>query len=384
MFKKKYLFTIIITTVLALGVRYIGRDLVSEDMLIAFLPWFSTMKEGGGLASLSRQVGDYGLLYQTIVALLTYIDANPVYLYKTVSVVFDFLLAISIAYFVSNCGLEFVFKDKDKGEAFCLTYAYVILLPTVVMNSAFWGQCDSIYTFFLLWSVWFLYKEKFPSSFFMLGWALAFKFQSVLLFPLFVYYYFSKKRFSLLNILITVCTFWISGLVVYIYRWTALDSVNIYSNQVVMFKRMWMNVPSFWIIIGDDYNKLYLYAIGLTFLILGIGLCMVITGRVHMDSFEQIVALAAFIEWTCIVFLPAMHERYTYVMDLLLLMLAVINNKFFKYAFIAITTSCITYSAYLFTNKGLSLPLVIIYIFSWLLFSYVIFTNDIKENNNIT
>ena len=382
--KKKSAFVFIIITLMALTVRYIGRDIISADMVIAFLPWFKTMKECGGLASLSSNVGDYSLLYQTMVALLTYIDADPVYLYKTVSVIFDFLIAVSIAFFLCDCEAETVFKRQSKEMFFCITYAAVLFLPTVFMNSAFWGQCDSIYTFFLSWSIWFLYKETFPLSFFMLGLALAFKLQPILLFPLYVYYYFSKKRFSLLNILITPCTFWLSGIIVYIYRWNTFESVGVYSNQVVMFKRMWMNVPSFWILIGDDYNKLHLFAIGLTFLILGIGLVLILTGRQHMDSFEQIIALAVFVEWTCIVFLPAMHERYTYVMDLLLLMLAFINKKYLKYAFIAIGTSCITYSSYLFTNKGLSLPIVIVYIFVWFLYTYSLFSVDIRQGNKLS
>lgn len=381
--KKKSVFLFIIITLMALTVRYIGRDVLSADMVVSFLPWFKTMKESGGLASLSNNVGDYSLLYQTIVALLTYIDADPVYLYKTVSVIFDFLIAVSIAFFLCECGIETAFKGQDKEVFFCITYASVLFLPTVFMNSAFWGQCDSIYTFFLLWSIWFLYKDNFPLSFFMLGWALAFKLQPILLFPLYVYYFFSMKRFSLLNILITACTFWLSGIIVYIYRWNTFESVGVYSNQVVMFKKMWMNVPSFWILIGDDYNKLHLFAIGLTFLILGIGLVLVLTRR-HMDSFEQIIELAVFVEWTCIVFLPAMHERYTYVMDLLLLMLSFINRKYLKYAFIAIGTSCISYYAYLFTNKALNLPIVILYIFVWFIYTYSLFSIIIHQGDKPT
>lgn len=379
MFKKKDYYLFLFITILALVVRYVGRDYISDDMSSAFIPWFRTMKEGGGLSSLGRQVGDYGLIYQTIVALLTYIDANPVYLYKSVSVLFDFLLAFSIAYFVRDYGSETIFKDKGKDEVFILIYAYVLMLPTVVTNSAFWGQCDSIYTFFLLWTVWFLFKEEYHLSFFMLGWALAFKLQSVLLFPLFVYYFFSRKKYSLFNFIITACTFWLSGIVVYVHRFEFFDNVGIYSNQVVMFKRMWMNVPSFWVLVGDDYNKLHIFAIGLTFFILGIAFLKAINGQLRMDSFEEIVALAVFIEWTCILFLPAMHERYTYVMDLFLLMLALINKQYIKYAFLAISISCLTYNAYLFSGKEVINPgLVIVYLCTWLHYSYTILKNNSK------
>ena len=352
----------------AIVVRFIGYDMVTEDMELAFLPWFKTMKEGGGLYSLSRQIGDYSLLYQTIIALLTYIDASPIYLFKTLSVIFDFLIAFSSAYFVSNYCKDESVHDNTIGESklFCLTYSCVLFLPTIVMNSGFWGQCDSIYTFFLLWSVWFLYKNRINYSFFMLGLALAFKFQTILLFPLFIYYYFSQKRYSLLSPLITLCTFWFSGIVVYFYRQKIFDSVDVYSNQVVMFKRLWINVPSFWALTKASYHDFFWFAIFLTISLLCVFFLMFVTGTIKMKSFEEIIQVAVLIEWTCIIFLPAMHERYTYVLDLLLLLLAIINNKFIMYAFIAVIASCISYSNYLFADKGINFLMVIVYVTAWL------------------
>ena len=100
-----------------------------------------------------------------------------------------------------------------------------------------------------------------------------------------------------------------------------------------------------------------------------------------MDSFEKIIEMAVFIEWTCMIFLPAMHERYTYVMDLLLLLLAFVNRKFLGFAFIAIATSCLTYYGFLYSNKDLSIWNNIVYILFWLCHSYVIFVSNVKKTN---
>ena len=373
MSKKRLLFLVFISLV-AVFVRYIGIDCVSTDMASAFIPWYNIMKVRGSIAALSEQVGDYSLLYQTIIALLTYIDVNPLYLYKVLSICFDFLLAVSIAYFITRCGSPRIMENRD--SIFTLAYACVILLPTVVVNSSFYGQCDSIYTFFLLWSIWFLYKEDYHLSFCMLGWALAFKLQSVLLFPLFFYYYFAKKKFSLTNVFITFITFWLSGFVAYIQRLHITDNVTIYSNQVVMFKHMWMNVPSFWFFVEDDYEKWHMIAIVVTFLILALVFIGAVRGKFHMATFEDIVAVAVFIEWTCIIFLPAMHERYTYVLDLLLLALSFLNKKYITYAAIAIFTSCLTYSVFFLSNGGIVVInawTVTAYIATWSCYSYILF-----------
>ena len=361
-------------TLVAVFVRLIGIDYVSTDMSAAFIPWYNIMKARGGISALSEQVGDYSLLYQTIIALFTYVDVNPLYLYKILPICFDFLLAVSVAYFITHCDTSHIIEARDR--LFPLSYAYVLLLPTVVLNASFYGQCDSIYTFFLLWSIWFLYKEEYRFSFCMLGWALAFKLQSVLLFPLFFYYYFANKKFSLANVFITFITFWLSGIVAYIQRLHVTDNINIYSNQVVMFKHMWMNVPSFWFFVGDDYEKWHMIAIAVTLLILFVVFIAAVKGKFHMVSFEDIVAVAVFTEWTCIIFLPAMHDRYTYVLDLLLLTLSFLDKKYITYTAIAVLSSCLTYSSYFLSHWGIvviNVWLVTVYVMAWLCYTYVLF-----------
>lgn len=95
--------TLGLIVILSLVWRYAGRNFLSEDMEGWLLPWYQEIKESGGVLSLSRQVGNYGLLYQTLIALMTYVDIEPIYLYKMLSVVFDFFLAyIVLQYLKSN------------------------------------------------------------------------------------------------------------------------------------------------------------------------------------------------------------------------------------------------------------------------------------------
>ena len=362
-------------TFLGLFLRYIPHNFVSRDMQLFLVPWFQNIKADGGFTALNQQVGDYGLLYQTIIAAFSYSDINPVYLYKALSIFFDFLLAGSVSYFISKTvtgklchnGIEYIKY---------IAYACVLLLPTVIMNSAFWGQCDSIYTFFLLWSLWFLYKENYGLAFFMLGCSFAFKLQSILLMPLFLFFYLCK-RFSFFYFLITVFTFWFSGIIAYVHGRGLLDGFGVYLFQVGEYKRMWINVPSIWFFFEENYERYYIAAICLTFVILTAVLLTLFKNNIIITSFEQIIAFALFIEWTCIIFLPAMHERYTYVMDILALILAFSYKSCVKYALIVIGTSCITYNTYLFAGNNITWVFVVFYLFfffvyiaAWLHFTY--------------
>lgn len=62
--KESVLFAVII--IIAIIIRFIGRDFESGDMHRFLFPWFIEIKQAGGISSLSEQVGDYGLLYQTL------------------------------------------------------------------------------------------------------------------------------------------------------------------------------------------------------------------------------------------------------------------------------------------------------------------------------
>ena len=72
--KNNNLVSFSIITLVALFMRFMSRDILSFDMTIYLLPWFEHIKSTGGLTALNQQVGDYGLLYQTIIALFTYLS----------------------------------------------------------------------------------------------------------------------------------------------------------------------------------------------------------------------------------------------------------------------------------------------------------------------
>ena len=125
------LFLMIFVTLLSLLMRYSMRDYVSDDMICALSPWYDEIRAGGGLAALGRQVGNYNIPYQTLIALLTYLPIAPLYGYKVISVIFDYLLAAAAGILVWKL-------TKDRLRA-VLAYAAVTVLPPVIMNSAMWA-----------------------------------------------------------------------------------------------------------------------------------------------------------------------------------------------------------------------------------------------------
>lgn len=179
----------------------------------------------GGVAALEYQIGDYNVLYQTIIALITYIDCNPIFMYKCISILFDYALAASTAWFVSKITNNKIFEIQ-----FNIIYGAVLFLPTVLLNSSCWGQCDSIYTTFLILTLFFIYDEKYVCAFIMLGLGFAFKLQMIFIVPFIISYYFCTQKFSILHISISIIIFWLTGIITFINGRNLLAPFTIYAS----------------------------------------------------------------------------------------------------------------------------------------------------------
>lgn len=138
-------------------------DYKSGDYLWHLERWYNSLKEAGGLKGLATYSGDYNPPYVTLIALITYVTSNALYAIKAVSITFDFLLAIAVGKLASYLA------NDNKKVIFTLAYSICLFIPSVLLNGAFWGQCDSMYTFFIICSLLCLLKEKYLKSFILYG-----------------------------------------------------------------------------------------------------------------------------------------------------------------------------------------------------------------------
>ena len=83
---------VVFLAVSALGfaLRFSLRGIVSVDANDWLLPWFEAIAEKG----LSEQVGNYNLLYQFLIWVMTKLSLSPLLAYKSLSCIFDYFLAL--------------------------------------------------------------------------------------------------------------------------------------------------------------------------------------------------------------------------------------------------------------------------------------------------
>ncbi|MDP9800007.1 Gpi18-like mannosyltransferase [Arcanobacterium wilhelmae] len=349
-----------------LALRFAGTPIVSADMKWFLLPWFSQI-EPEGFGSLAHQVGNYGLLYQTLIALLTYIPLPAVFLYKFVSVVFDVALAFSaalIARRVTGTG----WREKPARMAFLA----IMFLPPFVINSGWWGQCDSMYSLAALWALYFLYERRYPATGVALGFAFALKLQTIFIMPLVVTVYVLRRRWPFPELIYAAGVFWGTGGLAYAFGRSLLAPLTIYAGQTGDFPKMVVNAPSFWYFFPDNFALLAKPAVVVCAAILAIGFFAIILKKISIDSWQQYLATSAWMIWTCFLFLPAMHERYSYLLQVVLILLAVAFRGYWPYLAVETAVTCVTYAKFFHLGPGVVAPLVVAELATWATFTSLI------------
>ena len=375
--KHRNVLLLVLLFALGAAIRWAGRYFVSEDMTYCLMPWFEKIKAAGGLPALSNQVGDYGILYQTLISIMTYLPIQSVVQYKLLSSLFDIPLALVAAAIYRDVRLsDKVATPETRSRVRMqswLVAAVVWLLPTVMLNSSYWGQCDSLYATCCLATLYLLRRNSFVGAFVMLGLAFACKLQTVFILPIIGVYYLVQKRFSLFWILLSVVVMWLSGIVAFAYGRNLLAPILIYTGQVGHYQEMYMSFPSLWMLVGNDYWSMRWFAILLTFAVLAVGLWYCLNHKHNILSNGRFYAVAAWFMWSMLLFLPSMHDRYAYLLDLLLVLLACWDRRFTKYAVITVLISLYYYGIYLFGDRGNGhVMAAVIYLVTYLHFTWTL------------
>lgn len=143
---------IVVLVLAAIGVRLLFIDQVSGDYRTFVGPWYDYLTSHGGFAAVGAEISNYNPPYLYLLAAATYLPLPKIVAIKLISIIFDVLLAGFAALIVR--------ERFGRPVIWVSCFAIVLFAPTVVINSAAWGQCDSIYAAFCVGSLYFLIREK--------------------------------------------------------------------------------------------------------------------------------------------------------------------------------------------------------------------------------
>ena len=329
----------LVVTILGILIRIPLRDQISLDASGCLLPWYEEILNNG----LGSQVGNYNFPYQLAIFFMTKLPLKPLYAYKLLSCIFDLLLAVI-------CSVLLYDLTKSRSRTL-LVYCAVLLSPVVVLNSSEWAQCDSIFVFFSVCGIYLLLKDRPFLAMVFFGLSLAFKLQAVFFFPGLAILYFMRKDFSIGNFLaIPLAMIVLSLPMVFIGR-SLTELAQVYVGQVETYRYMAMNYPSLYCIVGVEqfagYAKVAVY---LTIAALGALFFYIAYHKISMTR-ENTVMLFFLSAFTCVLFLPAMHERYGYPYEILAWILAFLVPQTAPLCIGLQLLTLRTYSAFLFDTQ---------------------------------
>ena len=295
-------------------------DYVSDDYDIFLSNWIYEYSQMGWKEGLGRYIGsDYTPPYLYLMQIISRMkDYPPQYLVKAISIAFEVLMCTALMKLTS-------LRVKGDGAPL-LVYHIASLLPTVVFNGAYWGQCDVIYVSFCLMAVYMGLTRRSARSMILFGVALSFKLQTVFFLPVLLPLWL--RRDIKLRHLVLIPASYMVMMIPALWGGKSLHHVlTVYTQQAGNYNFITMNGPNLYQFLPDlDKEMLYRMFGGMA-MVLGIACMMAMCAlvSVHRDRLSVDATLLSCLLMLSGIpfFLPKMHERYTFGADVLSLVLAV-------------------------------------------------------------
>ena len=326
---------------LAMLLRALCLDHETLDYQTFLSKWVQFYRDNGGFRALGKPVGNYNVPYLVFLAAFSYLPMRDLYLIKLLSVLFDIVLAWGMLRLASR------FRRGDGARL--AAFFVPLFLPTVVLNGAYWGQCDVIYASLALWSVCFALEDKPIRSVVFIALSFAFKLQAVFVMPVFLLFLFTRK-IRIPHLLLFPVVYFLAVLPAILAGRPVADTLLLYvSEGGTVGSSLNYNSSSVYAFVrGSAENSAMLAKIGIgaafVFLLLLFAYCWV--ERERLDD-RRLLLCAALISVAVPFFLPHMHDRYFFPADVLSLALVFAVPQLLPIPVLVSFASLLGYHAYL-------------------------------------
>lgn len=343
---------------------------ISMDYHNFIFKWLTSMADMPFSSALITEIGDYNLPYLYFLAILSRFEGGWLVGVKAFSCIFDVILA----YYVMKIASFKIENNKILALLFVLTLS----LPTVLLNGAFWGQCDSIYSAFCIGSIYYAFADKGTKSMIMFALAFSFKLQAIFIIPILLICFILGK-IDWYKLVIVPIVYLLCMLPAIAFGRGIYDSLFVYIRQAsqVQYEQLTLNAPSIWMFL-EDGSFVTLKWVGIM-LAAFVALAFVYLCYIYADRLEipELVTVAYLTALALPYFLPSMHDRYFFIADVLSVLVFVYDRKKWYVPLVTVFASFASYAIFLINVAGLyNLRLYA----AALLVVMVVVTKDFVEN----
>ena len=324
----------------AFALRAAVLDYQTLDYQNFLTRWVDYFRDNGGFRALAHPIGNYNIPYLYFLALFSLSGIKDLYLIKLLSILFDVLLAWACERLAAR------FTGNAARRLAC--FFTVLYLPTVFLNGAVWGQCDSIYVALAVLSIALALEDKPVLSMICIALSFGFKLQAVFVMPVFaVLWMYGKYNWK--HFLIFPLTYLLLVLPAVLLGRPFLDTLTLYASQTGSIgSGLNYNSPSVFAVFNriTEAQRASAIAIAAAFIYTLNVLAVAFANRRKLT--DQAILGAALLFAIGIPFLlPHMHDRYFFAADILSLVLAFSVPVFSLTALLVQFASLLGYHAYL-------------------------------------
>jgi Gpi18-like mannosyltransferase len=316
----------------------------------AFLgPWYDFFVEHGRwhvLGPLAKQLHSYCYppLYLYLLSLSTWLPVPKLYAIKLISVAGDYAAAW---YF-----WRLLRRGRFTPRAVWAGVTAFLFLPTVVMNSAVWGQCDVLYTGPLLASLFYLLEGRSMAALVAFGVALSMKPQAIFWCPLLAGLLVSgRPRWK--HLWIPAAVYVACAVPAMVAGQTVIEALARWRSAAIHPMGLTVGAPNWyqWVT-GLDPKLLSDLGVALTVVATVAVVWWMRAGpRAEAERSEWLVSWALLSVLFPPFFLPGVHERYFFAADVLSLVYAFYIPRRWAVALWVQIASGAAYAPYLFGTQ---------------------------------
>lgn len=322
----------------------------SFDYIHSLSVWVSRFGEMTFFEGIGTRVGNYNPIYMYILNIIAFIQipGHPIlsdlFLIKFVSVIFDFLTAFFV--------MKIISLKTESTNLRLLAFILALAIPTVILNSAMWAQSDSIYTAFVIGSLYFAMAKKSKTAFAFIALAVSFKLQAAFMLPIFAVFVFTKK-IRIKDIYMFFLVYIATLLPALIAGRPILETLTIYLNQTDTYHFLVLNAPNIWQFVSnvsfENFRIVGLYIAGVAVLAL---LYFTYVYREKLAEcnifvYTNIVRLSFLFASILPFLLPQMHDRFFFMADVLSVCVFLFDKRRWYVPVITIFSSYLAYHWFL-------------------------------------
>lgn len=303
-------------------------NIKSDDYLLFLNNWWNKINEYGGFNSLKYIIGDYPDSYMFLLCIGASITKNSLIFIKVLSAIFDILI------FLFGYKIIKYFSKEDANK-----YSWIlILLPGILVNSAILGQCDSIYTAFVLAFIYYILKNHNKLALSLLGIAISFKLQSLFIAPV-ILYLIATKEIKIYDLFFIILGFILPFIPTILIGKGLIENIKILMFQTSEYNYFVKSCPNIYSLFLLNYKQINIFLKYSLAIIVGM-IAIFISLHKYKDGYNDTTFIyKSFLISTIVVFLlPSMHDRYFYLSNILGILYCIIVSKKYLKRYVILST----------------------------------------------